>query len=269
MFASTIPDLDRRPGAPAILRTAADDPVGWAAEHRDALRAAVAEHGALLVRGLGLWDRAQVGAVFRRLADELMTEREAFAPRERHPEGTYSSTAVAGQPAHVHAPRTELHPRRPRPDAVRLPDRATRGWGDRTGRRADRARGAARRAGGAVRARGVAAHPQLQRRDRGVVRRGVRHGGPCGRRAVLPGQHDRDSRGRPTAGCAPGSVAPPWCATRSPAGAAGSTRSPSSASGRSTPRCATTWSRSTATTRCRSTPASATATRSARTWWRC
>ena len=54
MFASTIPDLDRRPGAPAILRTAADDPVAWAAEHRDALRAAVAEHGALLVRGLGL-----------------------------------------------------------------------------------------------------------------------------------------------------------------------------------------------------------------------
>ena len=103
MFASTIPDLDRRPGAPAILRTVADDPVGWAAEHRDALRAAVTEHGALLVRGLGLWDRAQVGAVFRRLADELMTEREAFAPRERHPEGTYSSTAwPANQPMCMH-----------------------------------------------------------------------------------------------------------------------------------------------------------------------
>ena len=86
--------------------------MGWAAEHRGALRAAVAEHGALLVRGLGLCDRAQVGAVFHRLADELMTEREAFAPRSAYPEGVYSSTAVAGQPAHVHAPRAELPPRR-------------------------------------------------------------------------------------------------------------------------------------------------------------
>ena len=61
------------------------------------------EHGALLVRGLGLWDRAQVGAVFRRLADELMIEQEAFAPRERHPEGTYSSTAwPANQPMCMH-----------------------------------------------------------------------------------------------------------------------------------------------------------------------
>jgi alpha-ketoglutarate-dependent taurine dioxygenase len=92
MSSSTIPDLDRLPGAPAILRTVADDPEVWAAEHRDALLAAVAEHGALLVRGLGLWDRRQVGAVFRRLAGGLMAEREAFAPRERHPDGSYSST---------------------------------------------------------------------------------------------------------------------------------------------------------------------------------
>ena len=103
MFASTIPDLDPRPGAPIILRTVADDPVIWAAEHRDALRAAVTEHGALLVRGLGLRDRAEVGAVFRGLAGELMTEREAFAPRTRHPEGTYTSTAwPAGQPMCMH-----------------------------------------------------------------------------------------------------------------------------------------------------------------------
>ena len=75
----------RRPGR--SCGPTADDPAGWAAEHRDALRAAVTEHGALLVRGLGLRDRAQVGAVFRGLADELMTEREAFAPRERLPRG--------------------------------------------------------------------------------------------------------------------------------------------------------------------------------------
>ena len=35
---------------------AAGDAASWAAEHRDALRAVVAEHGAVLVRGLGLRD---------------------------------------------------------------------------------------------------------------------------------------------------------------------------------------------------------------------
>jgi alpha-ketoglutarate-dependent taurine dioxygenase len=103
MSSSTIPALDRRADTPTILRTVVGDPVGWAAEHREALRAAVTEHGALLVRGLGLRDRAEVGAVFRGLAGELMTEREAFAPRTRHPEGTYSSTAwPAGQPMCMH-----------------------------------------------------------------------------------------------------------------------------------------------------------------------
>ena len=86
-----------------ILRTLTADPTAWAAEHRDALRAAVTEHGALLVRGLGLRNRAQVGAAIRGLAGELMTEREAFAPRVRHPEGTYSSTAwPASQPMCMH-----------------------------------------------------------------------------------------------------------------------------------------------------------------------
>ncbi len=103
MSSSLSPDLDRRPDAPTILRAVADDPADWAAEHRDALRAAVTEHGALLVRGLGLRDRAQVSAVFRAVAGELMTEREAFAPRLRHPEGIYSSTAwPAGQPMFMH-----------------------------------------------------------------------------------------------------------------------------------------------------------------------
>ena len=103
MSSSRIPARDRRPDAPTILRTVADDPADWAAEHRDALRAAVTEHGALLVRGLGLRNRAQAGAVFRGLAGELMTEREAFAPRVRHPEGVYSSTVwPASQPMCMH-----------------------------------------------------------------------------------------------------------------------------------------------------------------------
>ena len=62
-------DVELQPGKPPILRTeTTGDAPGWAAEHRDALRAVVAEHGALLVRGLGLRNAAEVGADFRRLA---------------------------------------------------------------------------------------------------------------------------------------------------------------------------------------------------------
>jgi len=101
---SPLLDLDRRPGAPALLRVdVAVDPAGWTAGHRDALRAAITEHGAVLVRGVDLNDRAAVGAVFRALAGDLMTEREAFAPRHRHPDGTYSSTKwPANQPMCMH-----------------------------------------------------------------------------------------------------------------------------------------------------------------------
>jgi alpha-ketoglutarate-dependent taurine dioxygenase len=68
------------------------DPPGWAAEHRDAVRAAVAEHGSLLVRGLGLHDAAGFTEVVQSLASGLMSEREAFAPRQPYPGGVYSST---------------------------------------------------------------------------------------------------------------------------------------------------------------------------------
>src|SRR5262245_9230960 len=63
----------------------------WAAEHRDALRALVAEHGALLVRGLGLGNATETEAVFRQLGS-LMTELEAFAPRRCYTQGVYSAT---------------------------------------------------------------------------------------------------------------------------------------------------------------------------------
>jgi alpha-ketoglutarate-dependent taurine dioxygenase len=72
---------------------ATGDAPGWAAAHRDALRAVVAEHGAVLVRGLGLRDAAEVAAVFRGLATAgLMIEREAFAERQTYAEGVYSSS---------------------------------------------------------------------------------------------------------------------------------------------------------------------------------
>src|SRR5438128_8963922 len=79
--------VDRRSGMPPQLQAeAADGAPCWAAKHRDALRALVAEHGALLVRGLAIHDAAETEAVFRQLG-ELMTEREAFAPRRSYAHG--------------------------------------------------------------------------------------------------------------------------------------------------------------------------------------
>ncbi|MET7604353.1 TauD/TfdA family dioxygenase [Streptomyces avermitilis] len=86
-------DVELKPGRPPLLRAeAADDALRWAAEHRDALRAVVAEHGCVLVRGLGLRDAAGTGAVFSKLATGLMTEKEVFAPRQTYSDGVYSST---------------------------------------------------------------------------------------------------------------------------------------------------------------------------------
>ena len=85
-------DVELERGKPPILRAeATGDASGWAAEHRDALRAVVAEHGAVLVRGLGLHSPAEIIEVFRRLATTLMSEKEAFAPRRVYTDGVYSS----------------------------------------------------------------------------------------------------------------------------------------------------------------------------------
>jgi alpha-ketoglutarate-dependent taurine dioxygenase len=86
-------DVDLHPSGPPILRAeAAGGAASWAARHREALRTAVTEHGAVVVRGLGLRDAAEVGAVFRGLATGLMTEREAFASRRTYADGVYSSS---------------------------------------------------------------------------------------------------------------------------------------------------------------------------------
>src|ERR671915_1776550 len=97
-------DLDLPPGKPPMLRAEpAGDAPSWAVEHRDALRAVVAERGAVLVRGLGLRDATEVAAVFRRLATGLMTETEAFAPRRTYADGVYSSaTWPQNQPMCMH-----------------------------------------------------------------------------------------------------------------------------------------------------------------------
>src|SRR5687767_5383745 len=85
-------DVALQPGKPPMLRAeATGDPARWVAGRRDALRAAVAEHGSLLVRGLGLRDVPETEAVFRQLGS-LSTEKEAFAPRRSYSPGVYSSS---------------------------------------------------------------------------------------------------------------------------------------------------------------------------------
>ena len=85
-------NLDLQPDKPPMLRAdAAGDAERWTADHRDALRALVAEHGCLLVRGLGLRDAAEIEVVFRRIGG-LMPEMEAFAPRRRYAQDVYSSS---------------------------------------------------------------------------------------------------------------------------------------------------------------------------------
>src|SRR2546428_9837726 len=84
-------NVELRSGKPPSLRVAADVRPRWPADRRDAVRAAVVEHGSLLVRGVRLRDVAETEAVFRRLGG-LMIEREAFAARRRYSDGLYSSS---------------------------------------------------------------------------------------------------------------------------------------------------------------------------------
>jgi alpha-ketoglutarate-dependent taurine dioxygenase len=102
--AASLLEIDRQAGKPPMMRVEVNgDAATWAAEHRDTLRALAAEHGSILVRGLGLRDAGEVGAVFARVAAGLMTEREAFAPRQVYSDGVYSSaTWPANQPMCMH-----------------------------------------------------------------------------------------------------------------------------------------------------------------------
>jgi alpha-ketoglutarate-dependent taurine dioxygenase len=88
----SLPNVDLQAGKPLMLQVSATgDAAQWVAEHRDALRAFVTEHGALIVRGLGLRNATETEAVFRQFGS-LMTEVEAFAPRQRYAQGVYSSS---------------------------------------------------------------------------------------------------------------------------------------------------------------------------------
>ncbi|MGW7434501.1 TauD/TfdA family dioxygenase [Streptomyces sp. NPDC054849] len=110
---ASAPRVDLHPGKPPILHVttpATADLPAWAAEHRHTLRGLVAEHGAVLVRGLGLCDTDQAGALFGRLTPTLMTDTEAFAPRQTYTPGVYSSTAwPANQPMCMHHELSYTH----------------------------------------------------------------------------------------------------------------------------------------------------------------
>jgi alpha-ketoglutarate-dependent taurine dioxygenase len=97
-------DVNLQPGKPPIVQAGGtDDAAAWAAQHREPLRAAVMEHGSILLRGLGVRDAAAASAVFRCLSDGLMTEKEPFAARQAYPEGVYSSsTWPSNQPMCMH-----------------------------------------------------------------------------------------------------------------------------------------------------------------------
>ena len=98
-------DVERQAGrVPLLIVENGHDPVLWAEENREALRAAVDEHGAVLVRGLGLRDPAEVADTFQRLVSGgLMPDREAFAARQPYLDGVYSSLAwPANQPMCMH-----------------------------------------------------------------------------------------------------------------------------------------------------------------------
>ena len=97
-------NVDLHPNKPPMLQVeASSDAPGWAAKHRAALRAIVAEHGSVLVRGLGLNNAAEIGAVFRNLADGLMIEMEPFDPRQVYANGVYAASKwAANQPMCSH-----------------------------------------------------------------------------------------------------------------------------------------------------------------------
>ena len=103
-FPASLLNVELQPGKPPMLRVEAPgDAPSWAAEHREALRTVVADHGSVLVRGLGLRDTTEIGAVFARLTTGLMTEKEAFASRQIYSEGVYSSSKwPSNQPMCMH-----------------------------------------------------------------------------------------------------------------------------------------------------------------------
>ncbi|ALE73102.1 SyrP [Pseudonocardia sp. EC080610-09] len=81
------------PGPPPVLASgSAGDASDWCERNGDALGDLVDEHGAVVVRGLGLRTVADVAGVAARLGGAAYTEREAVAARTLLADGVHSST---------------------------------------------------------------------------------------------------------------------------------------------------------------------------------
>jgi alpha-ketoglutarate-dependent taurine dioxygenase len=96
--------VERTEGRPALAHVRpGPDTTAWLVEHREAVHRAVADHGALLLRGCGSLEPAAFAAMARVLLGEPMAEREGFAPRDRFPGGVRSSSKwPADQPMCMH-----------------------------------------------------------------------------------------------------------------------------------------------------------------------
>ncbi|MFE6702353.1 TauD/TfdA family dioxygenase [Streptomyces sp. NPDC057718] len=99
-----LPEPETEPGRPPLLSAEpGGDVPDWIAGHRHALRAAVTEHGAVLVRGLDLRDASGTAAVRDALGVLPMAERETFAARDTYGDGVLSATPwPANQPMCMH-----------------------------------------------------------------------------------------------------------------------------------------------------------------------
>lgn len=96
--------VERTEGRPALAHVRPGlDATAWLVEHREAVHRAVAEHGALLLRGCGSLEPGVFAGMARVLLGETMVEREGFAPRDRFPGGVYSGSKwPADQPMCMH-----------------------------------------------------------------------------------------------------------------------------------------------------------------------
>lgn len=95
--------LDLDSNKPPILRVEEEDAVRWTAVNRDSLRSLVAEHGALLIRGLMLKDDTTITAVFKTVANQLMSDKEALESRHVYADGVYAASKwAANQPMCSH-----------------------------------------------------------------------------------------------------------------------------------------------------------------------
>jgi len=75
----------------------------WATQQRPTVMDLLADHGAVLVRGLGIASADDLADIATALGVTPMIEREAFAPRSSYPRGVYSSSQwPADEPMCMH-----------------------------------------------------------------------------------------------------------------------------------------------------------------------